>query len=109
MLDGIDEAVLPTELFHGFEGGGEITPLNTILTAESGLMDFGMGRCGGDATQIDGLHTESVGGAENTADVVHGPHIVEDDDKGQLGGSTELFHRETVHFYRAEFAHGKWG
>ena len=49
----------------------EIAPGDAVLGAECGLVDFGIGRCGGDATEDDTGDPEGIGGAK------HGPHIVE--------------------------------
>ena len=105
LFDGINVTVLTMQLFNGFEGGGEITPLDAVFTAESSLVNLRMGRRSGDTTEIDRLHTESVGSTEYTADIVHGADIVENNDKGELGGCTELVDRQAVHFYGSEFAH----
>ena len=61
-------------------------------------MDFGIGRTGCDAAEVDSLHAECVGAAEHRADIIERPHIVEYHREGQLSGLLELVDGQPVHF-----------
>ena len=84
MFDGEDGVALLFEGVDGIEGGGEVLPCDGVFCTKGGLVYFGMGRLGGDATEVDGFDTEGIGGAEHTAYVVHAPHVVEHNDEGHL-------------------------
>jgi hypothetical protein len=67
-------------------------------------MYFWMGRSCGNATQIDSFYAESITSTEDAAYVIKAPHIVQYDDKRQLVGLVELFHRQPFHLYRSKLA-----
>jgi hypothetical protein len=93
------------KLAHGIFGVFKIAPVYGILTAEGGLVNLRVWRCGRDATEIDRLHTESIGRAKHGTHVIETPHIVEDDNEGQLLGLLELLQGQPVHFDGLEFTH----
>ena len=70
LLHGIDEHALTAQLLHRLKSRGEVTPRHGVLAAERGLVYFGVRRSGGDAAEIDRLHTERVAGTE------HRPYIL---------------------------------
>ena len=43
------------------------------------------------------LQTEGISGAEDRPDIIHTPHIIEDDDDGELRFTTEGLCREALH------------
>ena len=59
-----------------------VLPGNDFLSAQSGLRDRLFGRMRGDPTQAKLLQMHSVGRAKKCADVIHAPHVVEQNDDG---------------------------
>ena len=77
-------------------------PGDAVLSPQGSLVDLRAGRCGGDATEVDSLHSEGVRGTEDTADIVHRSHIVEHHHQWQLFRLSEFLYREALHLYRAK-------
>ena len=105
LFNAVNKVALLMELADGLLGGGVVGPADAVLGTECRFVDFGTGRCGGDAAEADGAYAERVAGAKHGAHVMERPHIVEHHDERQLLGAAELFHREPVHFYGSEFSH----
>jgi hypothetical protein len=54
----------------------EILPINGILSSQRGLVDFRVGRTGGDPTEIDALYAKGIAGAEHGSYIIQRPDIV---------------------------------
>ena len=96
------------QLFDSLFGGREVAPVHAVLASKGRLVNLGMGRCGRDSAEIDGLHAKGVGRAEHAAHVVKAPHVVENDDERQLPGFLERLDGKPVHLDGLEFAHHDW-
>ena len=99
LFDGEDFIALRLQGLKSLKSRRVIVPGDAVLSTQGGLMDLSAGRRRGDAAEIDSLNAEGIARAEDTAHVVHRPHIVENDHQWQLLRLPELFYREALHFY----------
>ena len=77
LFDGIDTVAFGFQLPTGGFGGVEIAPFYGLIGSQGGLVDFTVGRAGGDTAQKQLSNTKSVGGAEESAHVAQRTDVVE--------------------------------
>ena len=99
LFDGEDFIALRLQGLNSLKSRRVIMPGDAILSSQG----VSAGRRRGDAAEIDSLNAEGIARAEDTAHVVHRPHIVEHHHQRQFLGLAELLHRETLHLYRTKF------
>ena len=102
LFDGEDFIALRLQGLKSLKSRRVIVPGDAVLSTQGGLVDLSAGRRRGDAAEIDSLNAEGIARAEDTAHVVHRPHIVEHHHQRQFLGLAELLHREALHLYRAK-------
>ena len=63
---------------------GEVFPHNGLSGSECGLMDIAVRWLRSVATQVKGMHSKGIAGAEHRTHVLHAAYIVEDNNDGML-------------------------
>jgi hypothetical protein len=99
LFNSIDSVTLLPQNLDGLKGGGQILPANAVLGSEGSLMNLCMRRRGGNAAEEYLFHAESITGTQDTTDVVHRTHIIENNNKWKLLSLSEFLKGETLHFY----------
>ena len=97
LLQRQDFVACSTKLADGLDAVGSISPSDRILSTEGSLMNIWVWRACRDPTQSQPLETKGIGSAEDRPDIIHAPHIIEDDDDGELRFTTEGLCREALH------------
>jgi len=70
LLDAIYKVAFLLQLLHSLFGGLEVFPIYAVFATQRRLVDFGIGRGGGDSAEIHRLYTEGIAGAEHTSYII---------------------------------------
>ncbi len=104
LLDGENGVSLCFEYFHGREGLFKIAPRHGVFCPQRGLVNFHVGRGGGNTAEDDLRYSERVARAEHRPNVVLASHVIEHHHQRLLFGFLELLDTDPVQLLYFQFS-----